>query len=279
MCRMYGFLATAPTELECSLVDAQNALMAQSDRDRRGRRNADGWGIAQWGNTGVEVIKSTSPAFADRGFAEVAARVSSRTVMAHVRAATVGDVAERNTHPFTHGPWAFAHNGTIDTFEHVATRLDTGPFGRATGETDSELVFLRTLNTMADHGLDPEAPAQSLEPIVELLAGTVLELVDAAVRSGTGEQPKLNFLLSDGRHLAATRWGNSLYWTFRRGVSDCEVCGNSHCPSADADYRSVVIASEPITDEDWTEVPEGTVLGVEPGARTMQRDLLTPIGR
>ena len=47
---------------------------------------------------------------------------------------------------------------------------------------------------MADHGLDPEAPAQSLEPIVELLAGTVLELVDAAVRSGSSEQAKLNVL-------------------------------------------------------------------------------------
>ena len=31
MCRLYGFLATQPTRLECSLVTAQNALENQSD--------------------------------------------------------------------------------------------------------------------------------------------------------------------------------------------------------------------------------------------------------
>jgi len=41
----------------------------------------------------------------------------------------------------------------------------------------------------------------------------------------------------------------------------------------------VVIASEPITDEDWIEVPEGSVFGVEPSARTMQQDLLGPAHR
>ncbi len=33
----------------------------------------------------------------------------------------------------------------------------------------------------------------------------------------------------------------------------------------------MVIASEPITDEDWIEVPEGSVFGVELNARTMHR--------
>ena len=46
MCRLYGFLATESTRLECSLVEAHNALQLQSDRDGRGVRNADGWGIS-----------------------------------------------------------------------------------------------------------------------------------------------------------------------------------------------------------------------------------------
>ncbi|GMQ86180.1 MAG: class II glutamine amidotransferase [Acidimicrobiia bacterium] len=275
MCRLYGFLATEPTRLECSLVAAQNALQVQSDRDSRGVRNADGWGIAHREGDRPAVIKSTDPAFADHRFAEAATSVSSDSVIAHIRAATVGGVAERNTHPFTHGPWSFAHNGTIPGIEHVATHLDLGRFGPPEGETDSELAFLWILNRMADYGLDPEAPAENLDSLVDLVADAVLELVRITIQTGATEPPKLNFLLSDGRHMVASRWGHTLYWTFRRGIRDCTVCGTSHCPAADETYRSVVIASEPITgDEDWTELPEGSVLGVAPNAHTMKRDLL-----
>lgn len=275
MCRLYGFLATEQTRVECSLVQAQNALQVQSDRDRRGTRNADGWGIAHWDAGGPVVIRSTEPAFADRRFAESAAAVSSDAIIAHVRAATVGSVAERNTHPFRHGPWSFAHNGTIAAIEHVATHLDLGRFGPPEGDTDSELVFRWLLNRMPDYGIDPDAPAPSLDSLVDLLADAVLELVRITLRTGATEPPKLNFLLSDGRHMVASRWGHTLYWTFRQGIRDCAVCGTSHCPAADETYRSVVIASEPITDEDWIEVPEGSVLGVAPDAHTMKRELLT----
>ena len=275
MCRLYGFLATEPTRVDCSLVEAQNALQVQSDRDQRGIRNADGWGIAHWDSSvRPVVIKSTDPAFADQRFSAAAAAVTSDAIVAHVRAATIGSVAERNTHPFRHGPWSFAHNGTIAGIEHVATHLDLGRFGPPEGETDSELAFRWILNRMADYGLDPDESARDLGALVDLVADAVLELVQISLRAGIVEPPKLNFLLSDGRHMVASRWGHTLWWTFRRGITDCAVCGTSHCPAADESYRSVVIASEPITDEDWIEVPEGSVLGVSPDAHTMKRDLL-----
>ncbi len=275
MCRLYGFLATQPTRLECSLITAQNALQVQSDRDGRGVRNADGWGIAHWVGDDREVIKSTMPAFADDRFAEIASKIWSEAAIAHVRAATIGGVSTENTHPFTFGTWAFAHNGTIPAFDHVSTRLDIGPYGPPDGQTDSELVFLWMLNRMNEYGLDPGEQADELGPVVDLVAESVLELVDLSIQSGAIDQPKLNFIVSDGRHLVASRWGNSLFWTFRRGIRDCAVCGISHCPPADDDYRSVVVASEPITDEAWIEVPEASVLGIQPGAHTVRKDLLS----
>lgn len=277
MCRLYGLVASEETGLECSLVEAQNALLVQSDRDLRGVRNPDGWGIAAWDGTVPGVVKSTSPAFADRGFREIASSVFSHSVIAHIRAATIGSVAFENTHPFQYGPWAFAHNGTIASFEHVRTHLDLGPYGPAQGVTDSETVFLWLLNRMRDHGISPIRQADSLPPIVELLHDAVQDLVQISMRAGADHAPTLNFLLSDGRHLAASRWGNSLYWLYRTGVTDCMVCGTSHCPTADASYKAVVVASEPMTDEDWNEIPEGTVFGATPTITTLTKSLVGPL--
>lgn len=274
MCRLYGALATEPTMIECSLVEAQNALVVQSDRDLRGVRNADGWGIADWRGSRPYLSRNTDPAFADGKFARVASSISSEAVIAHVRRATVGNVGLSNTHPFTHGPWGFAHNGTLTSFEHVATHLDTGGQGPPAGDTDSELVFLWMLNRMHEYGLDPDQPAEGVVPIMALVGDSVLELVRISLDVGAEEPPKLNLLISDGRHIVASRWGNSLYWTFRRGENDCSVCGLSHCPDAGPDYRAVLIASEPITDEDWSEIPEATVFGATADVRTMQSSLI-----
>jgi len=274
MCRLYGSLATDATRLECSLVEAQNALQVQSDRDSRGIRNPDGWGIAEWDDSRPLVRRNTDPAFADSHFAKVASAVSSTAVIAHVRRATVGNVKMENTHPFSRGPWAFAHNGTVTAFEHVTTHLDVGYYGPPFGTTDSELVFQWLLNNMGDYGLSPDHPTDDLNALIELMGDSVAELVRISIEVGADDPPKLNFLISDGKNLVATRWGNSLFWTFRRGINDCTVCGTSHCPGADAGYKAVVVASEPITNEEWTEIPEGVVFGVDSTIRTASRSLV-----
>ncbi len=75
--------------------------------------------------------------------------------------------------------------------------------------------------------------------------------------------------------MVASRWGNSLYWTIRTGVRDCAICGDAHCEPADRSYRAVVLASEPITDEAWVEVQEGTIVAVDEHANLITRDLFT----
>jgi glutamine amidotransferase len=275
MCRLYGFAATQPTRLECSLVQAQNALQMQSDRDGRGRRNADGWGIARWSSVDAEVVRSTQPAFADHGFAREAEATKSQVVLAHVRAATVGDVVDENVHPFRSGPWAFAHNGTLATHAALAPELLDQVHQTPAGTTDSELIFQWILGRMPDYGLHPDRPAESVDPIADLVEQVVLDLVRASIPIPKTDPSKLNFLLTDGVNLVASRWGNTLYWTERNQVRDCAVCGTDHCPEADASYKAVVIASEPITDEHWTEVEEGTIIAVDGNAVVTIHDLAT----
>lgn len=274
MCRLYGFLATEDTRLDCSLVQAQNALLVQSDRDRQGMRSPDGWGIAEWQSGLPTVTKNIYPAFADRDFVDIASAVTSKAVIAHVRTATIGKIAVENTHPFDHGPWVFAHNGTVDGIDHVGTRLDIGLYGPTWGETDSELIFRWILNRMRFHGLDPETPSDDLEPILALVEDSLSELIRFGLEAGISQPPVLTFIIGDGRHMVASRWGSSLYWTFRRGLSDCAFCGSSHCDHADESYKAIAIASEPITNEDWREIPEGSVLGVGPDLTTVSRSLV-----
>ena len=273
MCRLYGFRATDPTLVECSLVEAQNALLRQSESDGRGIANPDGWGIAAWDSNSLRVERRARSAADDLTFTQVAARARPTTAIAHVRTATVGGPAPGNTHPFRHGPWAFAHNGTLTAFDRLVPLLDTGRF-TPSGTTDSEHIFMWLLNRMSEFGLDPEQPAPSPEPLEDLLATAIMDLTSMATAAGAGHPPKLNFLMSDGTNLVACRWGNTLYWTARDAVPDCAVCGLSHCDEVADRYRAVAIASEPITREQWTEVPEGTILSVDESMAVTTRDLL-----
>jgi len=275
MCRLYGFRATDPTLIECSLVEAQNALLRQSEQDSRDQANSDGWGIAQWGSEGLQLERRPRSAAGDLRFTEVATQARPTTVIAHVRAATIGDPATENTHPFRHGPWVFAHNGTLTAFDRVAPLLDTGPI-TPSGTTDSEAIFSWLLNRMPEFGLDPERPSLSPEPVARLISAAVVDLHDMSMSAGAQIPPKLNFLISDGSNLVASRWGNTLHWTQRTAVSDCAACGLSHCEDVDDRYRAIAIASEPITSERWIEVQEGSVLSVDRSANPVTRDLLVP---
>ncbi|HEY5598278.1 MAG TPA: class II glutamine amidotransferase, partial [Kiloniellales bacterium] len=123
MCRLYGFRANEPTRVECSLVYAQNALMAQSRKDLEGQTHGHGWGVAEHPDGGVPFVeKQAWAAYHGEQFKKTAARVYSKTVIAHVRRATVGPPGLENTHPFVHGAWLFAHNGTVPNFARVRER-------------------------------------------------------------------------------------------------------------------------------------------------------------
>jgi glutamine amidotransferase len=269
MCRLYGFHANEPTKVECTLVRAQNALMVQSRQDRRGCSHSDGWGIAVFEDSVPEIERRDTAAWQDLHFSVTAERVFARTVVAHVRDATVGGPSLVNTHPFHHGRWVFAHNGTVRGFDRVAVGLaeETAPelLDERLGSTDSELSFLWLLSRLRAAHVDLESREVDIESAVRVLADSVRELARRSRAERTGRQERLNFLLTDGRWLLVSRWHNDLYWVRRDGIHDCEICGIPHIRhQAGTGYRAVVVASEPISHEEWEEVPEGSILVVAP---------------
>ena len=270
MCRLYGFMANEKTKLECTLVKAHNSLMQQSQKDSLGRTNADGWGISYYQDEAPAIEKEGGSAFDDPRFSELATKVRSTAVIAHIRLATVGETDSRNAHPFSCGAWSFAHNGTVEGFELLKEKLvaETDPLFqlRRIGATDSEQVFYWILTRLKAAGISHESSlddsAQS-ETVLNVLAESARELMRRC-ESVQDEEARLNFLLTDGKQMFATRWNNSLYFVRREGVRDCQVCQISHVePNPHQTYRAVVIASEPLSDEPWQEIENGSVCHVD----------------
>jgi len=268
MCRHYCFRANAPTKVECTLIRAQNALLSQSRADRRGVAHSDGWGVAVYENEHPWIERRAAAAYEDLHFSTTAERVYAETIIAHVRRATVGEPALANTHPFAHACWTFTHNGTVAGFQHLQKRLihETAPElrGCRQGTTDSEQVFYWLLTRMARAGLPAEEHCRDRDTLVAVVSEALTTLAGLCAETSPAEPARLNILLTDGDVAIATRWNNTLYWVYREGTHDCEICGIPHVHERPAhDYRAVIVASEPVSDEDWQELPDRSLLVVD----------------
>ncbi|MGZ8409245.1 MAG: class II glutamine amidotransferase [Hyphomicrobium sp.] len=257
-------------------MHAQNALITQSFKDRSGTSHLHGWGLAIYQGQDPHIERQARAAIQDEGFRRAAARAYSDTVLAHVRRATIGGVTVENTHPFCYGTWTFVHNGTLPNFNELRPKLlaTMTPEHRASirGETDSEHIFHMLLS------VHEAMPALSLVDTLRLGIGRIVawcQEIGCVARIG------LNVLLTDGARLVGSRWGRTLYYVERSGVHDCEICGFPHIRHESwRSYRSVVIASEPISHEPWREVPERSVFAVSPEmALQIDHSSWKPIGR
>lgn len=263
MCRMFALRASHATRVRGSLAAGPTSLRQQSCGDSRCETHGDGWGIGYYVADRPARVRSVNAASRDPHFLAVAEPLAARTVLAHVRRSSMGEVAERNSHPFTYGKWLFAHNGTLLGFGDARDRLRAmipEPLRQAiTGDTDSEHAFflllarLRQLDEPLDGPANPEAVGRAMAEVLLLLKELCPGKED--------EESQLNFVLTDGQVLAASRWGYTLYWLERRG----DQRGNPDVPiSPSPDYRAVAVASEPTTGETWEELPERSVLCVRP---------------
>ncbi|MEU6510856.1 MULTISPECIES: ergothioneine biosynthesis protein EgtC [unclassified Streptomyces] len=234
MCRHIAYLGPE-TPLGRILMEPVHSLVHQSwapERQASGTVNADGFGVG-WYAPGDPVparYRRAGPIWADLSFADLARVVRSGAVLAAVRDATLaGADAEAAAAPFTAGRWLFSHNGAVAGWPDSAAPLMSAlpPVELLTLEarTDSAFVWALVLHRLRAG----DDPGQALGETVRRLAG-------AAPAS------RLNLLLTDGVTIAATAWGDSLWYRTEPGLS-------------------TVVASEPYDDDPlWQEVPDRTVL-------------------
>jgi gamma-glutamyl hercynylcysteine S-oxide hydrolase len=243
MCRHLAYLGP-PATLRSAIIDPPHGLYRQAwapRRQRYGTVNADGFGVG-WYAPGEEDpvrYRRAEPIWGDESFADIARVTRSGALLAAVRCATAGTaLGPASVAPFASGGWLFSHNGRIDGWPESAAGLAaTLPAAALLGleaRVDSALLWALVLHRL-HLGLGP----------ADALAGTVAALRAANV---TG---RFNFLLTNGRMIAATAAGDTLW---------------HRSDAAAASGPAVVVASEPGDDEPgWTEVPDGSVLTAAPG--------------
>lgn len=234
MCRHLAYLGR-PRALRELLTDPPHSLLRQSWEPRRqahGKLNADGFGVGWYagGDPLPARYRRENPMWTDRSFLDVARVVRSGAVLAAVRSATAGMAqGEAAVAPFSTGPYLFSHNGVVEGWPKSIAMLTVEPVELMAMEavSDSALLWLIVHQRLAGGERMPEA----LGNVVRLAASTA--------------GGRLNLLITDGRSIAATTWGDTLSWR--------------------ADAGGVVVASEPYDDEPgWRDVPDRTLLVATP---------------
>jgi glutamine amidotransferase len=233
MCRHLAYLGMRAT-LRSLLIDPPHGLYRQAWAprfQRQGAINADGFGVGWYPADAPDPVRyrQAVPIWTDESFDDIATVTRAGAVLAAVRNAT-----PRTSHgpaaaaPFKHGRWLFSHNGAVEGWPEstvaLAATLPIVALLELEARVDSALMWALVLHRLR----------QGLAP-AEALADTAEALRTAGV---TG---RFNFLLTDGRVIAATVAGHTLYYRRKPG--------------------SVTVASEPGDDQaDWIEIPRGSVV-------------------
>jgi predicted glutamine amidotransferase len=264
MCRLFGFRSAIPTAVHPSLVTEKNSLLHQS------REHKDGWGIATYESTdSPSVAHGLGPAHCDPDFERVSSRVSSRTVVAHIRLASVGQVEKRNAHPFTHGRWCFVHNGTLKNFaQHqsaVEALIREDLRARIQGATDSERCFYLFLTRLAELRQCFVGSA-CVEKVARALAET-MGLMSRITDVPGQDRSSMNFLVTNGDVMVATRRNRSLFLSDTAPETGrCPHREHAGPPKPGDRLEQFVLASEQLSGEDhWHVVAEDSVIGVDSG--------------
>jgi gamma-glutamyl hercynylcysteine S-oxide hydrolase len=245
MCRHLAYLGPDVT-LRSLIIDPPYGLYKQAWAPRfqkRGAINADGFGVGWYpGDDQAPVrYRQATPIWTDESFYEISAVTRAGAVLGAIRNAT-----PRTSHgaaaaaPFKHGQWLFSHNGAVNGWPGstaaLAATLPAISLLELEARVDSALLWALVLHRLRG-GAGP----------AEALASTAEALCAAGV---TG---RFNFLLTDGRTIAATTAGHTLYYRQTPG--------------------GVAVASEPGDDErGWIDIPrDGSLVTATPGQVTVTR--------
>lgn len=238
MCRLLAYVAREPVAPASALGDALPAFVALSEEHH------DGWGLGWYdGERTLRTTKAPEPAYESTLFAATVSGITADALIAHLRWATPSmALTLENTHPFSSGDVAFAHNGGLGPLPAVEELIAPHLRPLLAGTTDSERYFLALLSAL-----------EELEP-VDALRATLAALHERTRSSSLNAvllTPKAVYVLADyDPHAPKVEQDPNYYRLSYRVSADAVVAGSSGMQSGAG----------------WQTVPNGHALIVERGS-------------
>ncbi len=199
-------------------------------------KNPHGWGLARLScppQIDKEPCKATT---SERLRGLLDAGIEERTLLAHIRFASLGHTEYVNCHPFTASDgsgrvWTLIHNGTIFSSDALNAYI-----GVQTGTTDSERILLHLVACIDREQARAGHPLDAAERF-DVLAAEIAALADGN---------KVNLLFYDGEVMYAhTNLKETLYY----------------CQDGDA----LIFSTKPLSTGTWEPVPFTRLVAVQDG--------------
>jgi predicted glutamine amidotransferase len=249
---------------------------------RRGGREGphkDGWGVAYYEDRDAFVLRESSPA-AESGLVRFMENNGppSKLVLSHIRLATQGEPALRNTQPFQRElagrAHVLAHNGNMPGIgEHC--RPGNSRF-RPIGETDSELAFCFLLERLESIWAKVNGELPSLEERFQ----AIVSFAESLRVLGP-----FNFVYTDGDTLFAHSHRRTqsdgevrppgLHLLVRSCVEQAVDLSQSGILMSPVAQGVALVASVPLTEESWEPLAEGEVVALRDGQVCARRAAAT----
>ena len=222
MSRLFAYMGNDQDRVKCALHSARALLVA----DGAAKETFDGWGLGFYQGGEVLLQRRPKPPADAVDFYALTRELRTDVIVGHVRAGTVGQPKNENTHPFRFRSWLFAHHGTIPNFENVREELlrAVPDYLRRNirGQTDSEHLFHMLLAFLHDAGkLDDMNVSTAL--VRDAIKGA-LAVIEKAVGAEATRAMECALALTNGRLLVATRHGAPVYVQEMNGIVDCPLC-------------------------------------------------------
>lgn len=273
MCRLLAYKGTS-IAIDELLYKPKNSLINQSINAREIEEplNGDGFGIG-WFTQEISpepaTFVSLNPAWSNRNLRNLAPKIKTECLIAHVRAASVGEVSESNCHPFQYKSLLMAHNGGIEEFSKIKREIRAGLsdelYNWIKGQTDSEHLFACLVNRILT-----EHRTITTDSVMEAFEYTFALAKKLMAKHQIKEAAYLNMVVTNGHFIVATRWVSdpaeeplTLYHSegSRYVVED----GVTHMMAPEDDDQAVLVVSEKLTDgAHWTMIPKNHFVIVEP---------------
>ena len=180
--------------------------------------------------------------------------------------------AVSDVQPFRDGPAMLVCDGDLPAFadlrSDVLSALTPARRQAIRGDTAGEHLF-QLLRERAR-----QLPTRSMAGSLRAVLHNLTRWSETTGRSGP---MALSMLWIQNGRMAGVCCNRSLYVLNRSAPLRCSVCGHPHARlTPQADYRAVVVASRPLTDEDWQRVPNRSLLAVDRQARLTVSSLDRP---